>query len=209
MRWTWRASCNDLGFELVGTRGTSAAIRAEGIPCRTVFKVNEGRPNAVDLLKAGTVQLVIYTAAGAMAFSDERAIRRGAVQYRVPCIDDVERCASGGGKRWLHGGGIRSGCGVYRRFTRRRWCRKVWREGEIGILARRVALLDQMLLFHDDNPVIEGHWTLDKQAGLLRGHVNLTGNVAVSFFARRPADSVMSRPSFRYMKHRRDRGSYL
>ena len=40
----------------------------------------------MDLLKAGSVQLVIYTAAGALSFSDERSIRRGAVQYRVPCI---------------------------------------------------------------------------------------------------------------------------
>ena len=77
---------HDLGFQLVATRGTSAAIRQAGLPCKTVFKVNEGRPNAADLLKAGTVQLVIYTAAGALSFSDERAIRRGAVQYRVPCI---------------------------------------------------------------------------------------------------------------------------
>ena len=77
---------HELGFQLVATRGTSAAIRQSNIPCKTVFKVNEGRPNAADLLKAGAVQLVIYTAAGALSFSDERAIRRGAVQYRVPCI---------------------------------------------------------------------------------------------------------------------------
>jgi len=76
----------DLGFQLVATRGTAAAIEAAGLRCKTVFKVNEGRPNAVDLLKAGSVHLVIYTAAGAVSFSDERAIRRGAVQYRVPCI---------------------------------------------------------------------------------------------------------------------------
>ncbi len=77
---------HELGFNLVATRGTSAAIRQAGIVCRTVLKVNEGRPNAVDLLKAGSVQLVIYTAAGALSFSDERAIRRSAVRYRVPCI---------------------------------------------------------------------------------------------------------------------------
>jgi carbamoyl-phosphate synthase large subunit len=77
---------HELGFQIVATRGTSAAIRQANIPCKTVFKVNEGRPNAADLLKAGAVQLVIYTAAGALSFSDERAIRRGAVQYRVPCI---------------------------------------------------------------------------------------------------------------------------
>jgi carbamoyl-phosphate synthase large subunit len=77
---------HELGFQLVATRGTCAAIRQTNVPCKTVFKVNEGRPNAADLLKAGAVQLVIYTAAGALSFSDERAIRRGAVQYRVPCI---------------------------------------------------------------------------------------------------------------------------
>jgi carbamoyl-phosphate synthase large subunit len=75
-----------LGFELVATRGTAAAIRAAGLACKTVFKVNEGRPNAVDLLKAGSIQLVIYTATGALSFTDEKAIRRSAVLYRVPCI---------------------------------------------------------------------------------------------------------------------------
>jgi len=49
--------------------------------------VNEGRPNAVDLLKAGSLDLVIYTGtSGAHAFSDEKAIRKHAVTYRVPCI---------------------------------------------------------------------------------------------------------------------------
>lgn len=75
-----------LGFQLVATRGTAAALEAAGLRCKTVFKVNEGRPNAVDLLKAGGLQLVIYTATGALSFSDEKAIRRSAIMYRVPCI---------------------------------------------------------------------------------------------------------------------------
>ncbi|HEV2445549.1 MAG TPA: hypothetical protein VGS58_06490, partial [Candidatus Sulfopaludibacter sp.] len=53
---------------------------------KTIFKVNEGRPNAVDLLKGGAVQLAIYTTTGAPSFADEKAIRRSAVSYRVPCI---------------------------------------------------------------------------------------------------------------------------
>jgi carbamoyl-phosphate synthase large subunit len=77
---------HEFGFELVATRGTASAIRNAGIPCKVVFKVNEGRPNAVDLLKAGTIQLAIYTTTGAHSFSDEKAIRRAAVSYRVPCI---------------------------------------------------------------------------------------------------------------------------
>ncbi len=77
----------ELGFEVTATRGTAAAIRASGVNVKTIFKVNEGRPNAVDLLKAGSLDLIIYTAtSGAHAFSDEKAIRRNAVTYRVPCI---------------------------------------------------------------------------------------------------------------------------
>ena len=76
----------ELGFKLVATRGTAAALRNAGLTCKTIFKVNEGRPNAVDLLKGGTIQLAIYTTTGAPAFFDEKAIRRAAVTYRVPCI---------------------------------------------------------------------------------------------------------------------------
>jgi carbamoyl-phosphate synthase large subunit len=76
----------EFGFQLAATRGTAAALRAAGLNPKVVFKVNEGRPNAVDLLKAGSLTLVIYTTTGGHSFSDERAIRRSAVSYRVPCI---------------------------------------------------------------------------------------------------------------------------
>jgi carbamoyl-phosphate synthase large subunit len=76
----------EFGFQLAATRGTAAALRAAGLNPKVVFKVNEGRPNAVDLLKAGSLTLVIYTTTGGHSFSDERAIRRSAVAYRVPCI---------------------------------------------------------------------------------------------------------------------------
>jgi carbamoyl-phosphate synthase large subunit len=57
---------------------------------KTTFKVNEGRPNAVDLIKAGSVSLIIYTGtSGAHAFADEKAIRRTAVTYRIPCITTI------------------------------------------------------------------------------------------------------------------------
>jgi carbamoyl-phosphate synthase large subunit len=76
----------EFGFELFATRGTAAALRAAGLPSKTVFKVNEGRPNAVDLLKAGKLNLVIYTTTGGHSFPDEQIIRRNAVTYRTPCI---------------------------------------------------------------------------------------------------------------------------
>jgi carbamoyl-phosphate synthase large subunit len=80
---------HEFGFQLTATRGTAAAIQAGGVPCKTIFKVNEGRPNAVDLLKAGSLKLVIYTPTGGHSFSDEQAIRRTAVFYRVPCITTI------------------------------------------------------------------------------------------------------------------------
>jgi carbamoyl-phosphate synthase large subunit len=77
---------SEFGFSLAATRGTAAALQAAGLHVKTIFKVNEGRPNAVDLMKAGSVQLVIYTPAGAHSFSDEKAIRRTAIACRLPCI---------------------------------------------------------------------------------------------------------------------------
>jgi carbamoyl-phosphate synthase large subunit len=81
------AKFHEFGFEIFGTRGTATVLKAAGIPCKTVFKVNEGRPNAVDLLKAGKLNLVIYTTTGSShSFPDEQIIRRNAVTYRIPCI---------------------------------------------------------------------------------------------------------------------------
>ncbi len=77
---------SEFGFSLTATRGTAAALQAAGLRVKTVLKVNEGRPNGVDLMKAGAIQLVIYTPAGAHSFSDERVIRRAAIANRIPCI---------------------------------------------------------------------------------------------------------------------------
>jgi carbamoyl-phosphate synthase large subunit len=76
----------EFGFEIAATRGTAAVLKAAGLSVKTVFKVNEGRPNAVDLLKAGSLKLIIYTTTGGHSFTDEQAIRRSAVAYRIPCI---------------------------------------------------------------------------------------------------------------------------
>jgi carbamoyl-phosphate synthase large subunit len=82
-------SLSEFGYKLVATRGTAAALRGAGLTCRNVLKVNEGRPNAVDLMKAGSIQVVIYTATGAHSFTDEKAIRRTALFQRIPCITTI------------------------------------------------------------------------------------------------------------------------
>jgi carbamoyl-phosphate synthase large subunit len=87
---------SSLGFDIAATRGTASVLRNAGLKVRTVFKVNEGRPNAVDLLKAGDLQLVVYTTTGAHSFSDERAIRRTALQWRVPCITTISAAKAAG-----------------------------------------------------------------------------------------------------------------
>jgi len=75
-----------LGFKLVATRGTCAAFHAAGVACDEVFKVNEGRPNIVDLIKTGKISLVINTPLGRESFYDEKSIRRASIRYNIPCI---------------------------------------------------------------------------------------------------------------------------
>ena len=75
-----------LGFRLIATRGTAAALEAAGVPAERVYKVNEGRPNIVDLVKTGKVDMVINTPLGRESFYDEKSIRRAAIRYNIPCI---------------------------------------------------------------------------------------------------------------------------
>ncbi|HLW79712.1 MAG TPA: carbamoyl phosphate synthase large subunit, partial [Terriglobia bacterium] len=76
----------DLGFKLVATRGTAQAMRKAGLKVETVQKVNEGRPNPVDLIKNKAVDLIVNTPLGRASRFDEKAIRRAAVQHGVNCI---------------------------------------------------------------------------------------------------------------------------
>ena len=75
-----------LSFKIVATRGTASALHATGVPCEEVYKVNEGRPNIVDLIKTSKVHLVINTPLGRESFYDEKSIRRAAIRYNIPCI---------------------------------------------------------------------------------------------------------------------------
>jgi len=74
------------GLKIIATRGTATALARAGIEIEEVYKVNEGRPNIVDLIKTGKVNLVINTPLGRESFYDEKSIRRAAVRYNVPCI---------------------------------------------------------------------------------------------------------------------------
>jgi carbamoyl-phosphate synthase large subunit len=76
----------ELGFRLVATHGTADRLEKAGIAVDRVYKVKEGRPNVVDLIKGERVQLIINTPHGQDPWFDEKAIRRAAVTNRIPTI---------------------------------------------------------------------------------------------------------------------------
>ncbi len=76
----------DLGFELISTSGTAAVLEQAGLKVQRVFKLQEGRPNALDLLKNREIQLVINTPSGATPRGDEVKIRTTAVYTGTPIM---------------------------------------------------------------------------------------------------------------------------
>ena len=76
----------DLGFELVATGGTAAVLEKAGLKVQRIFKLAEGRPNAIDLLKNKEIQLVINTPAGQSPREDEIKIRTTAVYTGTPIM---------------------------------------------------------------------------------------------------------------------------
>ena len=76
----------EFGFQIYATRGTASSLRASGLECRTVMKVNEGRPNALDLIANRKVGLIVNTPAGPYAFGDEKKIRAAATQHGIPSM---------------------------------------------------------------------------------------------------------------------------
>ena len=75
-----------LGFKIVATEGTANVLEKAGMSVERVFKVKEGRPNAVDLIKGDRIHLIVNTPRGQDTFFDEKAIRRAAVLARIPTI---------------------------------------------------------------------------------------------------------------------------
>ena len=75
-----------LGFRIYATGGTAAFLNAAGLEAMPVLKVNEGRPNVVDRMINGEIQLVVNTPLGKDSFFDEVAIRRDALERDIPCL---------------------------------------------------------------------------------------------------------------------------
>ena len=84
----------ELGFRLLATGGTAEFLRAAGLTVDVVFKVNEGRPNVADEIVNRGIGLIVNTPLGRESFFDDRAVRRAAMMYDVPCITTLTGAAA-------------------------------------------------------------------------------------------------------------------
>ena len=97
----------EMGFHLVATHGTADVLSDTGLQVERVYKVQEGRPNVVDLIKGDRIQLIVNTPRGQDTFFDEKAIRRAAVQARIPTITTIAAArAAAEGIASLQGGRV-------------------------------------------------------------------------------------------------------
>jgi carbamoyl-phosphate synthase large subunit len=74
---------HEMGFRMLATDGTARFLRSRGIPTEMVLKVHEGRPNCIDLIMNGDVQLLINTPLGKHSQRDDYSMRQAAVAHRV------------------------------------------------------------------------------------------------------------------------------
>jgi carbamoyl-phosphate synthase large subunit len=77
---------NSLDFRIMATNGTSRFLDDQGVATQRVLKMHEGRPNIVDFIKNGEIQLVINTPSGKLSKHDDSYIRKAAIRYKVPYI---------------------------------------------------------------------------------------------------------------------------
>ena len=82
----------ELGYKVVGTSGTARVLQEAGLEVEVVRKLQEGRPNLLDLMANGEIQLIFNTPSGKGARTDEGRIRAASVAYGVPCVTTLPGC---------------------------------------------------------------------------------------------------------------------
>ena len=80
----------ELGYQILATSGTADLLEQAGVAVQRIKKIIEGKPNLIDQLKDGTVDLILNTPSGKGARTDEGTIRATAVQQGVPCITTIQ-----------------------------------------------------------------------------------------------------------------------
>jgi len=84
----------DLGFTILATKGTKTFLENHGIPAKLILKVHEGRPNIVDAIKNGEIDLLVNTPAGRLSEYDDSYIRKNAIRYKIPYITTTSAALS-------------------------------------------------------------------------------------------------------------------
>ena len=77
------------GFAIMATKGTAALIRAAGIPVEEVKKLHEGRPNIVDLITNGRIQMIVNSPVGKDSIYDDSYLRKAAIKHKVPYMTTI------------------------------------------------------------------------------------------------------------------------
>jgi carbamoyl-phosphate synthase large subunit len=80
---------HELGFKIVATKGTCIELIENNIPSEFVRKVNEGRPNIVDAIINGEIDLIINTTVGKQSIEDSFSIRRTALDRQIPYVTTI------------------------------------------------------------------------------------------------------------------------
>jgi carbamoyl-phosphate synthase large subunit len=97
----------EMGFRLTASAGTAHRLAEAGLAVEMIYKVNEGRPNIVDRILNGDIQLILNTPLGRESHFDEESIRRTATSRGVPCITTLSGGAAAvEGIRALRQGGL-------------------------------------------------------------------------------------------------------
>jgi len=84
----------ELGFGILATEGTHKFLKKKGIVSTSILKMHEGRPNIVDAVKNGQIQLIINTPAGKLSKHDDSYIRKTAIKYKIPYITTTAAAAA-------------------------------------------------------------------------------------------------------------------
>jgi carbamoyl-phosphate synthase large subunit len=84
----------EMGFTICSTSGTAKVLADAGVEVKRLAKINEGRPNAVDLIKNGQIKMVINTPGGMVPRRDENAIRSAAYAHNVCLMTTITGAAA-------------------------------------------------------------------------------------------------------------------
>ena len=98
----------DDGFDIIATSGTHQLISEAGIPSKKVKKLSEGRPNILDLITNGDIQLIINSPVGKDSVNDDSYLRKAAIKAKVPYFTTIAAAiATAKGIRYIktHGNG--------------------------------------------------------------------------------------------------------